>query len=119
MGHDTIWRSKQPGEKLSAELLNVSDEMGDGGGALLVNPGGVPDWVRDPAGNQVRVIALVHLSKPRPCGKCGADLPVGHEVVVAEVHGDPSKVWYVYACSRNGYLDGTDGCGFVWEQRAA
>lgn len=111
MGHDTIWRSKRPGEKLGDEMINVSDEMGDGGGALLVNPGGVPDWVRDPSGNKVKVKTILRLSDARPCGKCGAELPAGQEVVVAEVHGDATKLWFVYACP--------SGCGFVWEQRDA
>lgn len=108
MGHDTIWRTKRAGDKLAVDTLNVSEEMGSG--ALLINPGGIPDWVRDPAGHRVRVKTLLHLTESRPCGKCGAELPAGHEVIVAEVHGDSSKLWFVYACA-------TDGCGFVWEQR--
>lgn len=110
MGHDTIWRSKKPGESARRETINVSEEMGEGGGALLINPGGMPDWLRDPNGMKVRVKAIFPLSEARPCGKCGVELPAGTEIVVADVHGDDSKLWFVYACP--------DKCGFVWEQRA-
>lgn len=107
MGHDTIWRSRRPAEKLAAETINVSEELG--GGALLVNPGGVPDWVRDPYGNDVRVRALFLLDYAKACAKCGAPLPIGQEVLAAEVHGDTTALWVVYACPAS--------CGFVWEQR--
>ena len=108
MGHDTIWRSKRPGEKLSVEMINVSEEMGSG--ALLINPGGMPDWVRDPYGNKVHVRALLQIKDAHTCGKCGAVLPAGTQLLVADVADDLKKAWFVYSCA-------TDGCGFVWEQR--
>lgn len=105
---DTIWRTKTVGDAMLDELLPVPELAPAGrGGALLINPGGLPDWLRDPSGNKVPVLEAQPVGDNWLCGKCKVVVPSETIVFVAEVYQDKKRFWFVYQCKT---------CGFVWEQ---
>ena len=108
---DTIWREKSPRQSMRVDSVNVSEELGCGGGALLLTPKGRPDWVRDPHGDKAKVLAIITITEPYACRKCGEEqIPVGSEVMVAEMPSDSTQQWFIYVCR-------TEEC-FVWESRS-
>jgi hypothetical protein len=73
---DTIWRQRKADEaqpepnQLHTE--NVSDELGVGGsGAMLIMPGGKPDWIKDPqTGAPMRCTSYFRTTEPVTCPLC-------------------------------------------------
>ena len=65
---DTIWRQRKANEPQpepnGLHMENVSEEMGSGGAALLMMPGGRPDWIKDPeTGAQMRCTSYFRTAK--------------------------------------------------------
>ena len=106
---DTLWRTRSPKQSIRQTMIKANELSPDRCGALLINPSGRPDWVRDPEGHKVAVEAVWSLQSPRKCALCGLDLPVGTEVLVAKCHDAPEFRWFVYSCKT---LE-----SFAWERR--
>lgn len=103
---DRITRQKRVGEvKARGNVEDVSEEVGEGGGALLMYD--KPDVTRDPqTGGVVPVLDVFQPDEPMTCPKCGGQSKL--PVIVAACDGKPDKVWVVMQCP---------SCNqFVWKQ---
>lgn len=93
---DTLWKNRRAGDGVRLPgVEDISEELGERGGALLISTG-VPDWVRHPqTGAQLRVLGVRRVAA---CPKCRR--PVSAEALSLE--GNVSV------------LDCPHGCGYVW-----